>query len=171
MRSGRQRRDITETATPPGFTFSRLLAENCSSDKFVEFAGTAGQVTVLLAPVSMPVILCQWQISVPEDRYMIVIVESLMEDCVGFRLSASFTLPLDAGLVEYLSCSTLNFEPALFIPISNVVYFKIESPRPDARNPVTLRVSYTPRHQRTPHEETARCEDVTDLGIRHSAWL
>ena len=137
-------RDITETATPPGFTFSRLLAENCSSDKFVEFAGTAGQVTVLLGPVVMPVIVCQWQISVPEDRYMIVKVESLMEDCVGFlRLSTSFTLPLDAGLVEYLSCSSLNFEPALFIPISNVVYFKIESPRPDARNPVTLRVSYT----------------------------
>ena len=135
----------SQTTTPSEFTSFRLRAENCSKDKFVELAGTVGDVIVSLGTDSTPAIVCQWQISVPQDRYMFVKVESLMDSCrtASFQLVTSFTLPLHAHVIERLNCEMLKFRPPVFIPISNVVYFKIAAPRPDARNAVSLRVSFT----------------------------
>ena len=139
--SAAQQTDHSETTTQSAFTSFRLHAADCSEDKFVEFAGTDGEVMVLLRTNSKPFI-CQWQISVPERSYMIVKVESLMDKCTAFRVLTSFTVPLDADVMESLDCLSLKLKPPVFIPFSNVIYFKLEAEQPDDTNPVILSVRF-----------------------------
>ena len=105
----------------------QLHARNCNEDKLVEFAAAEGEVTFQLRGnnYSLPFV-CWWRISVPETFYMFVRVETVDDPCHNeYLLKASYVLPLEANVLDTVTCYQLRAFPATYIPYSNVIYFTI----------------------------------------------
>ena len=115
----------TATRSQSTVTSFRLNVADCSNDKFVPFSGTQGEVLGLYGNANSTWTYCGWQISVPKAMYMIVKVEITKNENSCRSIQGSFRLPFYSWQQEKLGC--FRFQPAIFIPDSNVMYFKLET--------------------------------------------
>ena len=133
---------LSETVAPPTFTSFQLHGPNCSTNKFLEFAGTLGEVIVKLEANDSKQLECLWQISVPESYYMIVKIETVQVAFLNPTIVAAFQLPLKSNTVEHYYGRYLQLWPATLIPYSNVVYFKSALQTLEAKGRVKYRITF-----------------------------